>query len=75
MKIPQNVRERMYYVIVMPTTLDGQQGPVNTEEEPCKLSWEVWDQTCSSFGNFDFLADAIQFCEERNKIHYELLGD
>lgn len=65
-------RERMYYVIVMPTSLDGTQAPVNTTEGPCILTWEVWDQTCDTFGRFEYLADAIDQADALN-LEYETL--
>lgn len=70
MAVPENVRERMYYPIVMPLDADGN-GPASEESgEIRKLTWEVWDQYCDTFGSFTCLADAIQEAERLNKQHY-----
>lgn len=64
--LPKGVRNRWFYVIVMPLTADGN-GPASEENgEIRKLTWEVWNQFCDVFGSFDCLPDAIDKAEELN---------
>lgn len=68
--IPENVRERFWYVIVMPLNDNGH-GPASEElGEVRKLTWEVWNQVLESDSSWEFLPDAIQRCEELNKEYY-----
>lgn len=58
--------QRWFFPIVMPLDANGQ-GPASEEKgEIRKLTWEVWDQTCTSYGSFEFLKDAILKAEELN---------
>lgn len=68
-KIPEDVRERFYFVIVMPVNKYGQ-GPEMNFKKVEKLTWEVWSQELDNFGSFDYLCQAIQRCEELNKEYY-----
>lgn len=54
----------MYYPIVMPLDSEGR-GPCS-DDEIDKLTWEVWDQLCMSFGSHDYLVDAIAQAEQLN---------
>lgn len=69
--IPKDVRERFYFVIVMPVNKRNE-GPINTEKGRARLTWEVWTQEIDSVASFDYLADAIQECERLNGIYYEM---
>lgn len=68
--IPENVRERWYFVIVMPVDVNTGHGPVSPEKERCYLWWEVWDQELISYSSYEYLPDAIQECERLNKEYY-----
>lgn len=66
---PVDVRTWPYFPIIMPLK-DGY-GPADAED--CdKITWEVWDPLCDSYGSFACLSDAIntairltlQFIEE-----------
>jgi len=70
--IPENVRDRWYYVIVMPVTKDYQ-GPAALEDAD-ELTWEVWTQDLTRSTSHKYLADAIQECEALNRAHYGLDG-
>ena len=71
--VPADARLRMYYPIVMPLNSDGI-GPASEKlGEIRKLTWEVWDQFCDTFGSFDCLADAIMEAERLNREHYSAL--
>lgn len=57
---------RMFFPIVMPVNEHGQ-GPASEEKgEIRKLTWEVWDQHCSSYGSYDTLGEAVLKAEELN---------
>lgn len=63
----RKARERFYFVIVMPLDADGR-GPASEERgEVRQITWEVWDQECTVHGSFQYLADAIDKCEELNE--------
>lgn len=66
--IPSDVRQRFYYVIVMPVDVDGR-GPAELEYGTT-LTYEVWDQLLVSHASYQSLSDAIQDCEQRNAKHY-----
>jgi hypothetical protein len=51
-----DVRTWPYYTITMPL-LEGQ-GPA-TNAECDQITYEVWDHFCNSYGNFEYLPDAI----------------
>jgi len=70
--IPENVRDRYYYVIVMPVNADNQ-GPASLDEAT-ELTWEVWTQDLTHSTSHKYLADAIQECEALNRAHYGLDG-
>lgn len=71
--VPADARLRMYYPIVMPLNSDGI-GPASEKlGEIRKLTWEVWDQFCDTFGSFDCLTDAIMEAERLNREHYSAL--
>lgn len=72
MVVPDNVRDRWYFVITMPLNIDGH-GPASGSEID-KLTWEVWDQELSSYYSAEFLPDAIQECERLNKEYYHFGG-
>lgn len=59
----ENCRTWPYFPIVMP--LIGGQGPAS-DNECDKITWEVWDIFCESYGNFDYLADAINTAIKMN---------
>lgn len=59
-------RNRYYYVIIMPINKDGQ-GPCDNHEID-KIKWQVWDQALTSYGEYDFLPDAIDHAEELNAL-------
>lgn len=61
-----------YFPIVMPL-LDGN-GPA-TDEECNKITWEVWDQLCNTYGSFDYLPDAINKAIQMNREFLGLHGD
>jgi hypothetical protein len=65
--IPEDVRERFYFTIVMPLK-DGQ-GPVS-DEECDEIVWEVWDQELTTHSFHKYLCDAIQHTEKLNKEYY-----
>jgi len=67
--LPRGVRNRWYYVIVMPLDEDGN-GPAS-DQECHKITWEVWDQVCETYGSFDYLPDAIDHAEKLNEEHLE----
>jgi hypothetical protein len=68
--VPVNARERMYYPIIMPLNADGY-GPASEERgEIRKITWQVWDQFCDTFGDFDCLPDAIMEAERLNRTFY-----
>jgi hypothetical protein len=68
--IPENVRDRWYFVIVMPIDPETGYGPVSEDKQPCKLTWEVWDQELTAHFDSDYLPDAIQECERLNREYY-----
>lgn len=70
MGVPEDVRARWYFPIIMPLDASGQ-GPASVENgEARKITWEVWDQVCDTFGSFDCMSDAIQKAEDLNREHY-----
>lgn len=54
----------MYYPIIMPVDKDGH-GPA-PDDEFVKITYEVWDQLCMSFGSHDYLLDAVEQAEQLN---------
>jgi len=64
-------RNRWYYVIVIPISIEHNDGPADTERMPTRLTWEVWDQVCDTYGSFDYLSDAIDHAEKLNEEHLE----
>jgi len=66
--LPRGSRNRWYFVIVMPLDKNGY-GP--SSDKAChKITWEVWDQVCDTFGSYDYLSDAIDRAEELNEEYY-----
>lgn len=67
--LQRDCRKRWYFVISVPYNADGQ-GPVSYSE--CNVvRYEVWDQCCDTFGSFDYLPDAINYCEDLNEVYSE----
>ena len=64
--VPKKSREWLYFPIVMPLTADGK-GPANVGEDAAKLTWEVWDLLCETYGSFDCLPDAIDLAIRLNQ--------
>lgn len=65
--IPEDVRERFYFTIVMP--LKNGHGPASVEE--CdEITWEVWDQELTTHSSHKYLYSAIQETERLNKEYY-----
>lgn len=64
-------RNRWYYVIVMPLSVLHNDGPADTTKMHTKLTWEVWDQVCESYGSYEYLSEAIDRAEELNEAHLE----
>lgn len=60
----KKAREQFYFVIVIPVTVDNH-GPCDLKNA-AKLTWEVWTQEFDSIASFDYLADAIDKCNELN---------
>lgn len=54
----------MYFPILMPLTKDGN-GPADIHEID-KITFQVWDRFCESYGEFDYLSDAIDKADELN---------
>jgi hypothetical protein len=59
-----DVRSWLYFPIIMPLREDGT-GPAS-DDEMTSITWEVWDQFCSSYGSFEYQADAINKAIELN---------
>lgn len=53
-----DIRKWWYYPIVMPVTVFGD-GPATVGDDAHALTYEVWDQECTSHGSFQFLLDAV----------------
>lgn len=53
-----DIRKWWYYPICMPITCDGD-GPATVGEDAESLTYEVWDQECTSHGSFPYLLDAV----------------
>lgn len=70
--MPEDVRQRFYYVIIMPLNQDGH-GP-STIRDACEITWEIWDQELVSHSSHKFLPDAIQECEYLNRVFYDKYG-
>ena len=64
--VPKNSREWLYFPIVMPLTADGN-GPARVGKDAAKLTWEVWDIFCETYGSFDYLLDAIDLAIRLNQ--------
>lgn len=68
--VPADVRQRFYFVIVMPLNHNGQ-GPITKGlMNVNRITWEVWTQELSSVASFEYLPDAIQECERLNEEYY-----
>lgn len=65
---PLNVRTWPFCPIIMP--LKEGNGPA-TDAECDKITFEVWDHFCNSYGSFEYLSDAIN---EAMKLTKELMG-
>lgn len=57
-------RGRFFYPITMPLTKDGN-GPAQLHEAE-KITYEVWDQFCTSHGSFEHLSSAIDLSNVLN---------
>ena len=55
---PVNCRTWPFYAIEMPITKDGN-GPATIGEDADKITYEVWDRFCYSYGSHEYLSDAI----------------
>lgn len=55
---PLNCRTWPFYAIEMPLTEEGN-GPATVGEDASKITYEVWDHFCNSYGSHDYLPDAI----------------
>lgn len=59
MGLSTNVGDWPYFPIPMPLTADGQ-GPATLGEDAATMSYQVWDWTNTSHGEFEHLSDAIE---------------
>lgn len=55
---PLNVRTWPFFPIEMPITAEGE-GPATIGDDASKITYEVWDHFCNSYGSHDYLPDAI----------------
>lgn len=55
-----------YYPIIIPLDADGL-GPATIGKDAVKISFEVWDQHCTSHAFFNNLPDAINEAIRLNK--------
>lgn len=69
--LDRGCRNRWYFVITMPIGVKSGHGPVDSTRRRAKLTWEVWNQVCETFGSFDYLPDAIDHAEKLNEEHYQ----
>jgi len=59
-------QERMFYVIMMPLDVGGR-GPASIADGDAReITWEVWDQNCTSHGTYNTLEGAMLRAEECN---------
>ena len=70
MAIPENLRERFYYVIPMPVSLKTGHGPADETKEFVRMTWEVWNQELTYQTSHNYLVDAMQECEKLNREYY-----
>lgn len=70
--VDPNMRQWMYYPIMIPVTVDGD-GPAIVGQDAARITFEVWDQACTSYSSHEFLADAINEAIRRNVEHDKLL--
>lgn len=68
--MPEDPRERFFFVILMPLNEEGQ-GPASPGEI-AKITFEVWNQFLDTVFSSEFLPEAIYDCEKRNKEHYNV---
>jgi hypothetical protein len=68
--VPSAVRDRLYFPIIMPLDKRGMGPASESKGQIRKITWEVWDQFCETFGSFDCLPDAIQEAERLNREYY-----
>lgn len=66
----KSIRGQFFYPIVMPLTKDGI-GPAAMNEVD-KLSFEVWDQYCTSHASFDHLPSAVDLANVLNTAFQKL---
>ena len=70
--VDPNMRLWMYYPIMMPVTADGD-GPATVGDDAARITFEVWDRSCTSYSSHEFLADALNEAIRRNVAHDKLL--
>lgn len=59
-------QKRMFHVVMMPLDADGC-GPASVADgEAREITWEVWDQNCTSYGTYRTLVGAVLRAEECN---------
>lgn len=68
---PMDCRTWPFYAIEMPSAKDGN-GPATIGVDADKITYEVWDRFCNSYGNHEYLPDAINQALNLTK---ELLSD
>lgn len=64
---PLPTREQYFYPIIMPLDKDGNGPAAYSDIE--EIKYEVWDQTCTEHGRFEYMADAI---DHANDMNYQL---
>ena len=69
--VPNDVRERFYFVIPMPVNKDGQ-GPAKIGHDAVEVEFEVWTQELDTVYSSKLLLDAIQECEKLNRAYYNV---
>lgn len=65
-EVSQNVREWMFFPIMMPLNADGD-GPATIGEDATQITFEVWDQALETHASFDNLPDAINEAMRLNR--------